>query len=282
MNDFNFSSPSTLEDATSLLAEKGGRVIAGGTDIIPQMLTRRFCADWLIDLSKIRELRYITHSNDWVELGAMTTYAQIVESKEIQAAAPLLAQAASLVGSMQIRHRGTIGGNIGNASPAGDTLPPLLALNAEVVLVSSRGNRSLPLSEILIGPGKTALSQDEIIQAIRFRALKPPAKSIFLKLGSREGMAISIVSVAMVIQTDAKGTIEDVRISLGAVAPTAIRCYDAERLLMGQKLTMDIIEEASNLAVRSCSPITDIRGTAEYRRHAVKVLVKRGLRSFLS
>lgn len=282
MNDFIFVSPTTLEEASYILAEKKGRIIAGGTDVIPQMLAGRLCPDWLIDLGRIENLSFIQNCNGWVEIGALTTYSQILESTIIKEHASLLAQAASLVGSIQIRNRGTIGGNIGNASPAGDTLPPLLTLNAEVVLFSRQGTRTVPLTEVLVGPGKTALLNDEIIQSIRFRPLAQGTQSIFLKLGSREGMAISIASVALVLHLNREGIIEDIRIALGAVAPTAIRCHEAEQMLLGKPLTRETIEMAGDSAGRTCSPITDIRGTAAYRRHAVKTMVKRGLQTFLN
>lgn len=277
MQDFNFVSPRTLEEALHALAESGGRVIAGGTDVIPQMLNGRFQTDCLVNLGSLNSLSFIEQRNGEVHLGALTTYAQMVDSPLLQTAAPLLVQAAATVGSIQTRQRGTLGGNIGNASPAGDTLSPLLALKARVTLVSWRGERSLPLAELLLGPGKTAIAADEVIHSIQFERPHSNARSVFLKLGNRQGMAVSVVSAALILRPGTDGCIEDVRIALGAVAPTAMRCPEAERLIIGQKPTDAQIEAAAEAAASACAPITDVRGTAAYRRHAVRVLVKRGL-----
>lgn len=277
MQDFNFVSPRTLEEVLHALAESGGRVIAGGTDVIPQMLNGRFQTDCLVNLGGLNSLSFIEQRNGEVHLGALTTYAQMIDSPLLQAVAPLLVQAAATVGSIQTRQRGTLGGNIGNASPAGDTLPPLLALNAQVTLVSRRGERSLSLAELLLGPGKSAIAADEVIHSIRFERLHSNARSVFLKLGNRQGMAVSVVSAALVLQPGTDGRIEDVRIALGAVAPTAMRCPEAERLIIGQKPTDAQIEAAAEAAASACAPITDVRGTAAYRRHAVRVLLKRGV-----
>ena len=276
MLEFTFESPSSLAEVCQSLVG-GGRLIAGGTDVIPQMQDGRFKADRLIDLSRLAELNYIQQQNGAVVVGALTNYTAMMASPVLQQAAPLLIQAAAEVGAVQTRNRGTLGGNIANASPAGDTLPPLLALNANVTLVSATGERTIPLAALLQGPGKTALAPNELIHHVSFQSLAGGTNSVFLKLGNRKGMAIALVSAAVVLRSGQGQRVEDVRIALGAVAPTAIRCPRTEALLQGQPLTDSLIDAAAALAVQECSPIDDVRSSAGYRRHAVRMLVRRGL-----
>ncbi len=277
MPEFNFESPPTLDQVCRTLAETGGRLVAGGTDVIPQMCDGRFQAERLIDLSRLTELSYIEPQNGAIQIGALTNYTRLKHSPLLQVEAPLLVQAAAEVGSVQTRNRGTLGGNIANASPAGDTLSPLLALDAQVTLVSTDGARSIALADLLQGPGQTAIAPHEVIRHISFDRLPANAKSVFLKLGNRRGMAIALVNAALVLQLGEKDRVEDARIALGAVAPTPIRCPRAEAILKGQPLTATLIEEAAKTAAQESSPIDDVRSSASYRRHAVKILVRRGL-----
>jgi carbon-monoxide dehydrogenase medium subunit len=276
MQDFDFYPPHTLEQACRELAHGGGRLIAGGTDLHPQINAGLLDVDRLIDLSRLGDLRYIAQERDLVHVGALTTHAQMSASPLLCAPAAALAQAASCVGAVQTRNRGTLGGNIANASPAGDALPPLLALDACVTLVSVDGERTLPLTELLLGPGETSIAAHEVIHHVSFR---PPvgARSVYFRLGKRKGQAISIASAAVVLRTDGQGRVDDVRIALGAVAPTAIRCPESEAALVGQRLGDEEIAEAARLAAQACDPIDDLRATARYRRHAVVHLVGRAL-----
>ena len=279
MVEFSLESPQSLAEACQMLTDTSGRLIAGGTDVIPQMRDGRFQAQTLIDLSRLTNLSRIEEQSGTVVIGALTNYTTLRQSPLLQEVAPMLVEVAGLVGGIQTQNRGTIGGNIANASPAGDTLPPLLALNAEVTLSSANGERVLPLAEFLQGPGKTAITSHELLREVRFQRPATGTKSTFMRLGNRRGMVISVVSAAFVLRLDAENRVEDVRIALGAVAPTAIRCLDAESHLRGQVLTVELIEKAAETAVSTSSPIDDVRGTAEYRRHGVKVLVRRGLQT---
>jgi CO/xanthine dehydrogenase FAD-binding subunit len=280
MQEFEFYSPRTLEEVCQALADPGGRLIAGGTDVIPQMRDGHFRARRLIDLTRQPDLRFIEGHNGRVHIGALTTYAQMIASSLLQTEAPALVQASSVVGSVQTRHRGTLGGNIGNASPAGDTLPPLLVLNAEVTLVSTDGERSLALAELLQGPGQSAIGGHEVIHHVSIERPPPNASSIFMRLGNRRGMAVSVASAALVLRMGAEKVVDEARIALGAVAPTVIRCPRAETLLRReQPLTQTLVEEAAQTAAAECSPIDDVRGTAGYRRNAVAQLVGRGLQA---
>ncbi len=277
MERYTFYSPETLAEALKFLDEGGGRVIAGGTDVIPQMRDGRFQSRCLIDTTRLEEIRFIKEENGRIKIGSLTTYDDIVQSTLLQREAVALVQASSLIGSPQTRNRGTIGGNIGNASPAGDALPPLLVLNACVHLLTLDGERAIQLKDFLRGPGQTAMKEGELIHHISFDRLLEETSMVFLRLGNRAGMAISIASAAVALQLDERGIVKDVRIALGAVAPTAIRSSKAEAVLMGNRGTDDHLDSAAKAAAQECSPIDDVRATAAYRRHAVTHLVRRGL-----
>jgi len=281
MEVFTYLSARQLNEACQMLADGGGLPVAGCTDVLPQMRRGRLKAERLVDLSRVDDLYFIEPSGDNLSLGALVTYEEILASSHVQQYAPALAQAAATVGCRQTRNRGTLGGNLGNASPAGDTLPPLLTLNSKVVLHSNNGERQLPLENFLLGPGKTALYPGEIIRQVEFERLPDGARSCFIKLGNRKGMAVSVVSVAIVLMLEADGSVADVRIALGAVAPTAFRCHTAERTLIGKPLNQVTMMETAIMAANACAPISDVRASASYRGHAVQVLVKRGLLSLL-
>lgn len=277
MTAFDFKSPDTLAEACRLLAVTGSRPIAGGTDVIPQLRDGRFQAATLVDLGHVRGLSTVERVNGEIAIGSLTTYTTMLNAPLLQAHAPFLAQVSGVVGGVQTQNRGTLGGNVANASPAGDTLPVLLALDAAVDLISEAGERSLPLADFLRGPGQTALRPGEIIRRVRFAPLPQGAGSLFLRLGNRRGMLISVVSAALVLQIADGGVVRDCRIALGAVAPTAIRCREAEAILLGRRVDTALIEEAAALAAATCRPIDDVRASAAYRRHGVRVLVRRGL-----
>lgn len=278
MQSLEFKSPGSIQEACRLLDATGSRPIAGGTDVIPQMRDGRFQAGTLVDISRIPDLSYVKQINGEIAIGSTTTHTMIVDSPLIQARARFLAEVSGIVGGVQTQNRGTLGGNIANASPAGDTLPVLLALDATLDLVSQSGERPLALADFLRGPGRTAILSGEIIRQVRFAPLAQGAQSLFLRLGNRKGMLISVVSVALVLELDAAGRVHDCRIALGAVAPTPIRCQEAEAILLGRPVDASLIENASAAAEAASRPIDDVRASAAYRRHIVRVLVRRGLK----
>ncbi len=282
MTSFDFKSPHSLGEACHLLAAPGSRAIAGGTDVIPQLRDGRFQASTLVDLSRVPDLNTIEWAGDEIAIGSLTTYTTMLNSPLLREHAPFLVQVSGVVGGVQTQNRGTLGGNIANASPAGDTLPVLLALDAKVDLVSDDGERSLLLADFLLGPGRTALAPGELIRQVRFAPLPPDAKSVFLRLGNRRGMLISVVSAALVVALDPGGQFRDCRIALGAVAPTPIRCLEAESLLLGSRADDETIEAAAVAASSACRPIDDVRATANYRRHGARVLVRRGLNQMVA
>jgi carbon-monoxide dehydrogenase medium subunit len=278
MQEFDFHAAETLDDLHRLLAATGGRVIAGGTDVLVQMQRGLFPTTCLIDASRVRDLRFITEEAGWIHIGALTTYADILESPLLHSAAPALVEAAATIGAPQTRSRGTLGGNIAHASPAADTLPALLTLNVQVTLTRSKGERVLPLSDLLRGPRQTCIQPDEIIHSVSFARLPDPSGAAFLKLGNRDGMAIAVVNVAVALVFASNRRIAEARVALGAVAPTAVRSPRAEAVLAGQLPTSETIETAAQAMLDDIAPISDIRGTAEYRRRAAKHLLRRALR----
>lgn len=274
-----YYAPKTVEEALKYLDQANGqqiRPIAGGTDLMIQLREHMVHADGLLDVGEIAELKDIWLEKHQLHLGAAVTYTQLIESELIARYAYLLAEASRLIGAPQIQHMGTIGGNLANASPAGDTLPCLSVLNAEITLASLQGERQLPMTEFMLGVRRTALHSNELITKVSFAVLPANAGSAFVKLGLRRSQAISVVDAAAVLLVD-DGTILDARVALGSVAPTIVRSPAVERILMGKTPSDDLFERAAEAARQDVSPISDIRGSAAYRLHVTKPLVKEAL-----
>jgi len=274
----------TTDEAIRLMGEKGEgtRIVAGGTDLILE-LERGVRRDihTLIDITRIPGLDQITlDEEDVIHLGPMVTHNHCAASKLIRERAFPLARAAWEVGAPQIRNRATVAGNLITASPANDTITPLMALGAWIVLASSRGKRKVSLEEFYSGVRKTVMQPDEILVDIAFPALKTNQKGTFIKLALRRAQAISVINVAVVLGFEA-ATVELASITLGAVAPTIIHAKEAEKYLAGKELTEVVIAEAARLTMEDSRPIDDIRGSAAYRREMVRVCTARGLRSLL-
>ncbi len=274
----------TTEEAIRLLGEKGksARIVAGGTDLILE-LERGVRRDihTLIDITRIPGLDQITLDEDEViHLGPMVTHNHCAASKIIRERAFPLARAAWEVGAPQIRNRGTVAGNLITASPANDTITPLMALGAWVVLASVRGERKVMLQDFYAGVRKTVMQPDEILVDIAFPALKKNQRGTFIKLALRRAQAISVINVALTLELNS-ATVGSASITLGAVAPTIIHAEEAEKYLAGKELTEEVIGEAARLAMEAAHPIDDIRGSAAYRREMVRVCTARGLRSLL-
>jgi CO/xanthine dehydrogenase FAD-binding subunit len=277
MRPFDLLTPDTLDEALALLTDPGGQPIAGGTDLIPLMQTDKLRPERLIDLSRLSALRHIRHEGDGlVRIGALTTHTQLETSALLWGQATVLAQAARSVGGVQIRQRGTLGGNLAHASPAADVALALLALEAQVTLRNQSGARQLPLSEFLTGPGQTACSDDELLTQVSFALPGPASGSAFRKLGKRSAMIIAVVGVAAVLLLE-DGLIRDARIALGSVAPTVIRAPQAEALLRDQSPGEALFHRAGQVAQGEAQPIDDFRASAEYRRRMVGVLTRRAL-----
>jgi CO/xanthine dehydrogenase FAD-binding subunit len=269
--------PTTLAEALEARAARPEAVlISGGTDLMVEVNAGRSRPATLLDLSRIAELRSWEQRDGAVRIGAGLTFARIGDEL---AEFPPLVQAARAVGSPQIRNRGTIGGNLATASPAGDSLPVLAAYEGEVLLASTRGERRLRWDEFLLGPKRTALAADELIVGVEWPLVEGPGS--FAKVGTRNAMVISIASTCLQLDT----TERRVRLALGSVAPTVVRALEAEELASGaipwddpeRPLAEQTAREFGALAASAAHPIDDVRGSAAYRRRAVEVLARRAL-----
>ncbi len=278
MRDIPTYSPTTLREAVEILArERGGaRVLAGGTDLIVQILERKRAPRALVNLSGIPGLSGISEEGGMVRIGAMTTHREIERSALLKARAGLLCEAAFLVGSPQIRNLATIGGNVANGSPVADTVPPLMALGAVLTLRGPGGERALPMRAFCLAPGKTAMRAEEILTEIRFKGLPPDGAGFYERLGQRRLLSISKVGVAFLCRNDG-GVMRGVTISLGAVAPTVIMAPRAAAFLEGKAYSEDIAAEAGRIAEGESRAISDIRSTREYRNRMAGALLVRGL-----
>lgn len=277
-------SVASAEEAVALLAEHGSaaRVMAGGTDLLIEIERGvRSGIETIIDISRAADLSDISLDGGYIRLGALVTHNDAVASELIRSRALPLAQASWEVGAPQIRNRATIAGNVITASPANDTISPLLALDTEVELRSVRGLRRVPLNQFYTGLRRTVMEPDELLTAIFVRAMQPNERGIFIKLGLRRAQAITVVNVTAVLAFDGD-VVSRAMITLGSVAPTVIRVPDAEAVLLGKPLTPEVIADASRIAATIPKPITDVRSTAEYRTEMIAVLITRALRQISS
>ena len=270
--------PASLDEAVRwLAANPGARAIAGGTDLVVQLRAGRRRAPTLVDLGRLG-LGGIRERDGGLEIGAATTMDTIAADARVRALCPALATAAGLVGAWPIQCRATLGGNLANASPAADTAPPLLVADARLRLASPRGERELPVGELFVGPGTTALTADELIVAVLVPAWRPAGRCLdrFVKVGPRREQIISVVSLAARIAV-VDGAVAEARLALGSVAPRPVRAGATERLLAGRRVTAVLRREAAAAVQQDAAPIDDVRAPAWYRRVAVAVLLDRVL-----
>lgn len=272
--DYQLQAPSTLSAVLSLLAREPGHwlPIAGGTDLMVQYAAGKLAARKLVSLWNLPELRRIDVSEKEIQIGAGCTYTDVREHALVTNEFPLLAAAASCTGGIANQNRGTLGGNIVNASPAADSLPALLVYDCELILVSTRGERRVPYSTFHTGYKKTLLAPDELIRAICLPRHFFGYISYSRKVGARNAQAISKVCVAALGRT-AGGKIEDVRIAVGSLAPVPLRLQRTEEILQGKALDREIVRAARNAAIAEVQPIDDIRSTAAYRSAVLGNLV---------
>jgi CO/xanthine dehydrogenase FAD-binding subunit len=264
-----YARPTRLDEALKARSRGGFRVLAGGTDHYPARVGRAPQED-ILDLTAVRELRGIAERRDHWRVGATTTWSELLEA-QLLPQFDCLKLAAREVGGRQIQNAGTVAGNLCNASPAADGVPPLLALDAAVELASARGRRTLPLAQFVTGPGKTALAADEIVAAVLVPKARHPARSHFLKLGARRYLVISIAMAAAVVEREG-GIVRRARVAVGACSPVARRLPALEAALAGKPLDPGLARP-EHLA--PLSPIDDVRGSAGYRVETALVLVRR-------
>ena len=285
----NYYSVTSLEEAVQILAQEKekARIVAGATDLILEIERNvRRGIETLIDITRVPNLdQIVLDEDDVIHLGPMVTHNHCVASKLLHERAFPLVAAAWEVGAPQIRNRGTVAGNLITASPANDTIPPLMALDASVTLLSARGERVVPLREFYKGVRQTVLDADEMLVDISFPAMRANQRGTFIKLGLRKAQAISVVNAAVVVsfaEDDARPLqerrIEKAAITLGAVTPIIVHAAQAEQALIGKSLSEAVIEEVSHLAQESARPIDDVRSSADYRYEMVRVCVARALR----
>jgi carbon-monoxide dehydrogenase medium subunit len=277
--EFDLVMPGDLAEALDILAGEGGGdagtlPLAGGTNLVVDLRAKRISANTLVGLGRIGTLRAIERRNGRVAIGGGTTLSDILRDPGMAEAAPSLLESARVFAGQMVRNTATVAGNVCCGSPAADTVPPLLSLDAELTLTSSSGARVVPLADFFLGYNEDQRRPDELVTEIAWDA--PPAGSanLFYKLARRKGDAITVAGVAVTIAAEA-GRCSRARIALGAVAPIVKRARDAEALLEGRALTPELIEAAAQRAVEDSSPIDDIRASADYRRHAVHVLTRR-------
>lgn len=276
---FEYFAPKTMEEACSLLAKYKGeaRVLAGGTDLLVQMKNREVTPGYLINIKNIPDLDYIRYDDkEGLRIGALTPIEALKTSTLIRRRFGILSQAAAVLGTVQIRNRGTIAGNLCNASPAAETAPALITLAAKARIAGVAGERAVALEDFFISPGQTVLQAGEIVTEIQVPNLPPRSGGAYLK-HSIKRMDIAIVGVGVVITLNGE-VCNDIKIALGAVASTPIRAKKAEEIIRGQGLDSELMERAAQIASEESRPIDDIHSYAQYRKQMVKVLAKEAMK----
>lgn len=279
MPDFDYHAPKTLTEACVLLDELGEKaiVLGGGSDLLHKMKNGHLTPEHVVSLKHMTHLREIRHEEGrGTVIGALVTPNGVYTSLLLQERYLSLPMAAHEMGNPQVRNRGTVGGNICNASPLADLPPLLIALNASVKIIEYAGERVVPLEDFICGPGKTLIKRDEILAEVIIPD-QATTGSTYIKFGLRKSGALAVVGVAVAV-TVQDGVLLDARIVMGAVAPVPMRAKDAEVILKGQVITDALLEKAADSAAAECKPITDLRGSAEYRREMIRVLTRRALR----
>jgi carbon-monoxide dehydrogenase medium subunit len=281
---FEYLEPATIEEAISLLVkyDEKAKVIAGGTDLLVQIRNKAIKPEYVIDISYMPGLDYVRYDNiQGLSIGALTTLRALERSSKLQRRYPIISQAASQLGSIAIRNMGTIGGNLCNAAPSAETAPALIGLLARVKIAAPDGERVISLEDFFTGSGSNALRKGELLVEIKVPVLPPNTKGVYLKHGIRGSIDLAIVGVAVVIILDGE-VCEDIKLVLGAVAPTPMRASKAEELVKGQKVDEALIREAAQVASEEARPISDVRASAEYRKEMIRVFTRRAIKEAIT
>lgn len=279
MKSFSFVNVDTKAAALDALNREKEKscLVAGATNVMPFIRNEKINDKTLINVRDVKELCFIRETEQNIEIGPLTTIADLEKSAIIEKWAPVLAEAARNFADPTTRNSATIGGNIANASPAADTATPLLALNAVIVAESkANGSRKIAVQDFFKGVNKTDLACDEIITLIEVPKNKANSAGCFIKLGLRNAMAISVASVAVGVEVES-GKVKEVNVALGSVAPTPVRALELEKFLLGKEVSQKLFEEAAEKVLENISPIKDVRASAEYRNTIAPVIVKRAL-----
>ena len=278
--EFEYVSPQSVQEACALLVQYGdsARVLAGGSDLLVKMKDGLMKPAYLVSLKNLDSLKAIRYeTGTGVIIGARATHNEVMNNRLLQEKYRSVCEAAHSMAADQIRNIGTVGGNLVNAVPSADLPPILIALDARARIVGSSGERTIALEDFFLGPGKTVLEKGEILAAIIIPD-QPTTGSNYIKFGLRRAGALAVAGVASSV-TVSDGTCRDVHVVLGAVAPTPMRARQAENVLRGKKISRELIDEAGRIAAAESKPISDIRGSIEYRRNLVNVLTRRSLKA---
>lgn len=284
IREMEYFAPKNFSTALNLLRKWKGRavLVAGGTNVVPDLRAGAIRPSALIDLSSLRTLSYIKEEKKKIRIGALTTIAELASSKVIEKDASVLFHACQQLGNPLVRNRATLAGNLADGSPAADTAVPLLALDAQIATLRDGGKpRSISIDQFFVGPNQTVLKREEMIQEVTIPKFKAGTKAAYWKLGLRNSMAISVISMALLMEME-KGYCKKARIACGAVAPTPIRVYRIEEMLENQKLTEDLLESCCETVVKEVRPISDIRASKEYRAEMASVLLRRLIQQVIS
>jgi CO/xanthine dehydrogenase FAD-binding subunit len=275
---FEFLAPKTVQEACSLLSQHGdkAKVKAGGTDVLNVMKERKIAPQYLIGISGISDLDYIKADADGIKIGALTTLSSLGNSSVIKEKCPCLAEVPLKMATVQIRNMGTLGGNLCNAAPSADTAPILICLGAKAKIAGPNGERVVALEDFFTGPGKTVLGNGELLVEIQVPAQPANTAGAYFKM-SRVAVDLAVVGVGVVVTRDGDSC-KDIKITLGAVAPTPIRAKKAEAVIKGKKVDDALLEQAGKIASEEATPIDDVRGSAFYRTEIVKVYTKRAIK----
>lgn len=279
MSQFKYISPKTKEEVLQILKQEKSEacLVAGCSNVLPYIRDKIISKKLLLDISDIEELNYIKKSEGKLYIGAGTTISDLINSKIIREECNILYQTAEQFADPIIRNSATIGGNLADASPAADAAPPLLVLDAVLEVESMDEKREISLKDFFVGPRKTVLHDDEMITSIKIKDNSINKNGYFIKLGLRQAMAISLATVALILEVE-KDKIADVRIAMGSIAPTPLRLIKVERFLKNKKINDELIEEAVKKVRVEVKPIGDVRASAEYRRYVSGILFKRAFK----
>jgi len=278
LQEFSYERPASIAEAVAAIGAPEARALAGGTDLVPQLREGRRRAARVVDLKSVPEMTTIAALPDGgMSIGAAVTATALARHPVIAARYPAVAQSAQLIGGVQVQNRASLGGNICNAAPSADGVPALICHAARALIAGPKGRREMPVEAMFAGPGRTNLAADELLVAIALPTAAPRAAAAYLRFTPRREMDIAVAGAAAWLRLADDGAIADARIALASVAPTPIRAPTAERKLVGERPGAALFEEAGRLAAADARPISDTRGSADYRRTLVAVLATRAL-----
>lgn len=285
MQNFTYYAPSSLDDAVALMAQNAGsaNIMAGGTDLILLMRAARKQPGVVVDGKKIPELKEVTLDDTGLTLGAAVSCREIYENKIIAESFPALIDSTTLIGGVQVQGRASVGGNLCNAAPSGDSIPTLIAHNAVANVANDQGTQQIPVDQFCVAPGKTVLADSDLLVSISIPAPAQHSGARFLRFIPRNEMDIAVANAAAYVELDESGNnFVNARISIGAVAPTPLYVKEAGASLIGKPVSEEAILQAANIAKSAASPISDMRGTVEHRLQLVEVLTKRVLQGAIA